>query len=211
MKTCWWSCPLLASSSPSRWAPVLTWPSTTDLLRPRGLQEPAVPQELKEDTEELALNFTMVNNDLGEPQVVELKLGGKDIPVTSANHIAYILLVADYRLNKQIHPHCLAFPQGLPNILSLEWLLVFDQQEIQVLISGAQVPISLEDLKSFTNYYGGYSANHPVFKIFWRVVEGFTDEEKLKLLKFVTPLLGFQELYPAFCIHNGGSPQPAPA
>ncbi|XP_046953356.1 ubiquitin-protein ligase E3C isoform X2 [Lynx rufus] len=162
------------------------------------------------DVEELGLNFTVVNNDLGEAQVVELKFGGKDIPVTSANRIAYIHLVADYRLNRQIRPHCLAFRQGLANVLNLEWLRMFDQQEIQVLISGAQVPISLEDLKSFTNYSGGYSADHPVIKVFWRVVEGFTDEEKRKLLKFVTscsrpPLLGFKELYPAFCIHNGGS------
>ncbi|XP_059567324.1 ubiquitin-protein ligase E3C isoform X4 [Myotis daubentonii] len=162
------------------------------------------------DVEELGLNFTVVNNDLGEAQVVELKCGGKDIPVTSANRIAYIHLVADYRLNRQIRPHCLAFRQGLANVVNLEWLRMFDQQEIQVLISGAQVPISLEDLKSFTNYSGGYSADHPVIRAFWRVVEGFTDEEKRKLLKFVTscsrpPLLGFKELYPAFCIHNGGS------
>lgn len=44
---------------------------------------------------------------------------------------------------------------------------------------------------------GGYSATHPVIQIFWEVVEGFTDEEKRKLLKFVTscsrpPLLGFK-------------------
>ncbi|KAK2494132.1 hypothetical protein MC885_018998 [Smutsia gigantea] len=162
------------------------------------------------DVEELGLNFTVVNNDLGEAQVVELKFGGKDIPVTSANRIAYIHLVADYRLNRQIRPHCLAFRQGLANVVNLEWLRMFDQQEMQVLISGAQVPISLEDLKSFTNYSGGYSADHPVIKAFWRVVGTFTDEEKRKLLKFVTscsrpPLLGFKELYPAFCIHNGGS------
>lgn len=115
--------------------------------------------------------------------MVELKSGGKDIPVTSANRIAYIHLVADYRLNRQIRQHCLAFRQGLANVVNLEWLRMFDQQEIQVcgpprpgtplrrdgslalpavprcssfqvLISGAQVPISLEDLKSFTNYSG---------------------------------------------------------
>uniref|UniRef100_A0A8C5SD16 HECT-type E3 ubiquitin transferase n=1 Tax=Laticauda laticaudata TaxID=8630 RepID=A0A8C5SD16_LATLA len=151
----------------------------------------------EDDVEELGLNFTVVNNDLGEAQVVELKLGGKDIPVTSANRIAYIHLVADYRLNKQIRQHCLAFRQGLANVVNLEWLRMFDQQEIQVLISGAQVPISLEDLKTFTNYSGGYTADHPVIKIFWRVVESFTDDEKCKLLKFVTscsrpPLLGFK-------------------
>uniref|UniRef100_A0A673ARW9 Ubiquitin-protein ligase E3C n=1 Tax=Sphaeramia orbicularis TaxID=375764 RepID=A0A673ARW9_9TELE len=162
------------------------------------------------DVEELGLNFTVVNNDLGEAQVVELKPGGKDIPVTTANRIAYIHLVADYRLNKQIRPHCLAFRQGLANVVNLEWLRMFDQQEIQVLISGAHVPICLDDLKQFTNYSGGYSPTHPVIQIFWEVVEGFTDEEKRKLLKFVTscsrpPLLGFKELYPAFCIHNGGT------
>ncbi|XP_067909501.1 ubiquitin-protein ligase E3C [Heterodontus francisci] len=162
------------------------------------------------DVEELGLNFTVVNNELGEAQVVELKLGGKDIPVTSANRIAYIHLVADYRLNKQIRPHCLAFRQGVANVVNLEWLRMFDQQELQVLISGAQIPIDLEDLKNFTNYSGGYSADHVVIKIFWNVVESFTNDEKRKLLKFVTscsrpPLLGFKELYPAFCIHNGGT------
>ncbi|KAJ8376784.1 hypothetical protein SKAU_G00073640 [Synaphobranchus kaupii] len=164
----------------------------------------------EEDVEDLGLNFTVVNNDLGEAQVVELKPGGKDIPVSTANRIAYIHLVADYRLNKQIRPHCLAFRKGLANVVNLEWLRMFDQQEIQVLISGAHVPICLDDLKKFTNYSGGYSANHPVIKIFWDVVDSFTDEEKRKLLKFVTscsrpPLLGFKELYPAFCIHNGGN------
>ena len=64
--------------------------------------------------------------------MVELKFGGKDIPVTSANRIAYIHLVADYRLNRQIRQHCLAFRQGLANVLDLEWLRMFDQQEIQV-------------------------------------------------------------------------------
>ncbi|TTG32351.1 Ubiquitin-protein ligase E3C [Bagarius yarrelli] len=69
------------------------------------------------DVEDLGLNFTVVNNYLGEAQVIELKPGGKDIPVTTANRIAYIHLVADYRLNKQIRAHCLAFRQGLANEL----------------------------------------------------------------------------------------------
>uniref|UniRef100_A0A2I2YTH3 Ubiquitin-protein ligase E3C n=1 Tax=Gorilla gorilla gorilla TaxID=9595 RepID=A0A2I2YTH3_GORGO len=159
----------------------------------------------EDDVEELGLNFTVVNNDLGEAQVVELKFGGKDIPVTSANRIAYIHLVADYRLNRQIRQHCLAFRQGLANVVSLEWLRMFDQQEIQFLWGSGPIPVACVRFA-----IGGYSADHPVIKVFWRVVEGFTDEEKRKLLKFVTscsrpPLLGFKELYPAFCIHNGGS------
>ncbi|KAJ6659296.1 hypothetical protein lerEdw1_019167 [Lerista edwardsae] len=138
------------------------------------------------DVEELGLNFTVVNNDLGEAQVVELKPGGKDIPVTSANRIAYIHLVADYRLNKQIRQHCLAFRQGVANVVNLEWLRMFDQQEIQVLISGAQVPISLDDLKTFTNYSGNNCA--------------YPDESC-----HINAYYLAWELYPAFCVHNGGS------
>lgn len=74
-------------------------------------------------------------------QVVELKPGGKDIPVTTANRIAYIHLVADYRLNKQIRPHCLAFRQGLANVVNLEWLRMFDQQEMQVLCTAVKTKL----------------------------------------------------------------------
>lgn len=43
-------------------------------------------------------------------QVVELKPGGRDIPVTTSNRISYIHLVADYRLNKQVSPKSLFLP-----------------------------------------------------------------------------------------------------
>lgn len=38
------------------------------------------------------------------------------------------------------------------------YILLF-LQPFQVLISGAQVPINLEDLKTFTNYSGKYMVN----------------------------------------------------
>ena len=36
-------------------------------------------------------------------QVVELKPGGKDICVDNSNKIEYIHLMADYKLNRQVH------------------------------------------------------------------------------------------------------------
>ncbi|GAA6077020.1 ubiquitin-protein ligase E3C-like isoform X1 [Tachysurus ichikawai] len=70
--------------------------------------------------------------------------------------------------------------------------------------------ICLDDLKKFTKYSGGYFPTHPVIKIFWDVVENFSNEEKCRLIMFVTgfsrpPVLGFKEFYPAFCIHDGGN------
>ncbi|CAH3047243.1 unnamed protein product [Porites evermanni] len=161
------------------------------------------------NVEDLSLNFTVVNNDLGESQVVELKPGGRDIPVTNSNRISYIHLVADYRLNKQIHRHCQAFRAGLSDVINLEWLRMFDHKELQVLISGALIPVDLEDLRRNTNYSGGFTGDHPCVHSFWRVVDQFTDTQKRQLLKFVTscsrpPLLGFKDLEPPFCIHSAG-------
>ena len=54
----------------------------------------------------------------------------------------------------QIRSHCAAFREGLADVISLDWLLMFDHNELQVLISGAQIPIDLDDLKQHTNYSG---------------------------------------------------------
>jgi len=39
-------------------------------------------------------------------QVDELKHGGRDIQVNNSNRIEYIHLMADYRLNRQVHSAC---------------------------------------------------------------------------------------------------------
>lgn len=105
--------------------------------------------------------------------------------------------------------HCHAFKQGLANIIDLNWLRMFSPGELQTLISGAQLPIDIEDLKKHTNYSGAYSESHSVIKCFWKVVSEFEDTQRRQLLKFVTscsrpPLLGFKDLYPPFCIHSAG-------
>lgn len=86
---------------------------------------------------------------------------------------------------------------------------MFDPRELQILISGAPTPIDIEDLKRHTNYGSGYHKDHKIIEIFWKVVQQFDESERRKLLKFVTscsrpPLLGFKDLFPAFCIQNAG-------
>lgn len=162
------------------------------------------------DVTDLGLDFTVLNDELGERRVDELKSGGSNIPVTATNRIEYIHLMADYKLNKQIRAQCSAFKQGLANVVPLEWLQMFNNKEFQVLISGAQIPVDVEDLKQHTNYTGGYASDHPTIRLFWKVVENFTDVQRSQLLKFVTscsrpPLLGFKELDPPFCIQHAGS------
>ena len=89
-------------------------------------------------------------------QVVELKPGGADISVTRTNSIEYLHLVAHYKLNLQIEKQFLAFRKGLSEILPLHWLRLFSQNEFQVLISGAEMPINVPDLRKNTAYSGNW-------------------------------------------------------
>ncbi len=59
-------------------------------------------KNLKDNVEDLDLNFTVDINEFGQSRSVELKRGGRDISVTNDNKIEYIHLLADYKLNKQV-------------------------------------------------------------------------------------------------------------
>jgi len=159
--------------------------------------------------EDIHLDFSLLVDEFGVMRKVELKPSGKDIRVDNSNRIEYIHLVADFYLNKRIRPQCKAFYKGLTDVVDLEWLRMFNYHEHQVIISGASHPVDLDDLKAHTNYSGGYDQAHPVIENFWAVAGELDEPRRRALLKFVTscsrpPLLGFKDLYPAFCIHNGG-------
>ncbi|XP_045527740.1 ubiquitin-protein ligase E3C [Pieris brassicae] len=169
-----------------------------------------------EDVPDLGLDFTVVSDELGEQRIEELKPGGANIAVTAENRIEYIHLVADFKLNRQIRAQCNAFKRGLMSVINSEWLRMFSCRELQLLISGAEVPIDLHDLKQHTQYGGGFSETHPTIQHFWKVVERFTDDQRRQLLKFVTscsrpPLLGFKDLQPPFCIQSAGSSDRLPS
>ncbi|KAM7341804.1 ubiquitin-protein ligase E3C [Cochliomyia hominivorax] len=167
------------------------------------------------DVSELNLDFTVASSSFGQTQVIELKPQGQTIPVTNSNRIEYLQLMADYKLNVQIRQHCIAFRKGLSNVLPVEWLYMFSNKELQILISGAEIPIDLEDLKKHCKYGGEYSPEHPSIVAFWSALESFDDLQKRQLLKFVTscsrpPLLGFKDLDPPFFIQNAGDMERLP-
>ncbi|OTF72618.1 ubiquitin-protein ligase E3C-like protein, partial [Euroglyphus maynei] len=161
------------------------------------------------DVSDLGLDFTAVQSDFGTNKIDDLKPNGANITVTNQNRIEYIHLMADYKLNKQIRAQCAAFKKGFYNVVNFDWIKMFDTKELQILISGAQTPIDIDDLMAHTVYTGNYSHNHPVIQNFWEVLREFEENDKRKFLKFVTscsrpPLLGFKDLCPAFCIQNAG-------
>lgn len=162
------------------------------------------------DVQDLGLDFTIVSEEIGQAHVAEMKPGGKNINVTNENRIEYIHLVADFKLNRQIRSQCAAFRQGLSDVIDLDWLRMFSYRELQTLISGADHEINIDDLEQNTKYGNGFTETHETIAIFWTVVKSFSEDQKRKLLKFVTscsrpPLLGFKELDPPFCIQNVGA------
>lgn len=106
--------------------------------------------------DDLGLNFAVDLNEFGQTKLVELKPGGKDIPVTNDNKIEYIHLLADYKLNRQIHAQVLAFKSGIASIINIDMLKMFNFNEIQNLISGCNDNIDVHDWRHNTVYSGSY-------------------------------------------------------
>ncbi|KAF8980210.1 hypothetical protein BGZ46_004517 [Entomortierella lignicola] len=160
------------------------------------------------DVEDLSLDFTVADQELGQSISRNLVPGGNKLQVTRENKIRYIYLMAHYRLNTQIDMQCRAFFHGLSDLIDPKWLWMFNQQELQVMLGGTQTPISLKDLKENV-VYSKFEETDPTIEYFWSVVEEMGEEDRRLLVKFVTscarpPLLGFGELYPKLCIRNAG-------
>ena len=158
------------------------------------------------DASDLCLTFTVNKDDFGGKQEVPLIPNGSSIEVTNANKHRYIGLVAKYHVCDRVREQSQAFVRGLWEVIDRRWLLLFNEPELQVLISGAaDGKIDVADMKSHARYTGGYTIFDKHIGRFWNVVASFTSTEQAELLKFVTscerpPPLGFMTLNPPFTI-----------
>ncbi|KAM4116643.1 hypothetical protein ACB094_02G066300 [Castanea mollissima] len=159
------------------------------------------------DISELELYFVIVNNEYGEQTEDDLLPGGRNLRVTNENVITFIHLVANHRLNFQIRQQSSHFLRGFQQLIQKDWIDMFNEHELQLLISGSLESLDVDDLRLHTNYAGGYHKEHYVIEMFWEVLKSFSLENQKKFLKFVTgcsrgPLLGFKYLEPLFCIQR---------
>nr|XP_018265401.1 ubiquitin-protein ligase E3 C [Kwoniella dejecticola CBS 10117]OBR87559.1 ubiquitin-protein ligase E3 C [Kwoniella dejecticola CBS 10117] len=157
--------------------------------------------------EELALNFAMTEDDFGVKRNIDLIHNGSEVAVTAENRHEYIQLVCKYKLDRQIYAQSRAFFNGLSDLIDPKWLRMFDQQELQQLIGGEETLIDIDDLRAHCHVDGFPNDITP--RLFWKVVKGFSHEERRALLRFVTscsrpPLLGFGYLYPKFGVKFNG-------
>ena len=157
---------------------------------------------------DFALNFTVADDEFGIRTSRELVPGGTDIPVTRENRLSYIYLITRYRLSTQIEDQSRAFLQGLTELINPRWLRLFNTEELRVLVTGADTPIDVEDLRRNT-VYGGYHEKDMAVQYFWEALSSLDQASLKAFLRFVTsspnpPLLGFSELNPKFAIRHAG-------
>lgn len=178
------------------------------------------------DVEDFSLNFTVTDTVIvdytTEPKkskavTKELRPDGANTPVTNQNRLVYISYMARHRLQNQPYLQTTAFLRGLSTMIQPSWLSMFNQSELQTLISGTRTSIDVEDLRRNTMYGGTYvigddGLEHPTIQLLWKVIKEMSDDERRAVLKFVTstpraPLLGFGTLNPRFSIRDAGSDQ----
>lgn len=66
----------------------------------------------------------------------ELIPGGRNIKVTEENKHQYVDLVAEHRLTTAIRPQITAFLEGFNELIPGELISIFNDKELELLISG---------------------------------------------------------------------------
>jgi ubiquitin-protein ligase E3 C len=160
------------------------------------------------NAEDLCLSFAITKSEFGCNEEMALIPGGKNKDVTDLNKHHYIELVAKHYVCDQVKEQSEAFRRGLWDVIDRQWLRIFNEPELQVVISGAtDGSVDVEDIKANTKYVGGYTIFDRNVHNFWKVVSSFNERQRADLLKFVTscerpPPLGFASMNPPFTIQR---------
>ncbi|EQC42867.1 hypothetical protein SDRG_00586 [Saprolegnia diclina VS20] len=159
------------------------------------------------DVADLGLTFSMDQDCFGVAKHVELMPGGATMAVTSDNRLRYVHLMAHFYLNTQIQRQSGAFLRGLQDVIDVKWLHLFNEPELQVLISGTSQALDVADLKQAATFAGGYFGHEKRVQWLWKALESFSPADQARFLRFVTsceraPILGFASLHPPFVVQR---------
>lgn len=122
-----------------------------------------------------------------------------DAHAASSQHaLTNVFRCGRHRMLDTIHTFLNEFLRGFYDVVPMGLLSVFDVQEMELLSCGIE-EIDVEDWKAHTIYQGVLRPHHRVVQWFWECVENFTQEQRSRLLQFVTgtsrvPVGGFSNL-----------------
>ncbi|KAF7260075.1 hypothetical protein EG68_02487 [Paragonimus skrjabini miyazakii] len=161
---------------------------------------------------DLELYFVASYDLLGAVHEDELIEGGKNIKVVEENKMEYINLMVEWRFSRGITKQAEAVHKGIYEVLEPQWLQLFDERELELLLSGMP-EIDVSDWEKNTVYLK-YTRSSKQIVWFWKFVYSLDNERRARLLQFVTgtchlPLGGFSQLvgsngHQLFCIEKTG-------
>ncbi|XP_066283508.1 E3 ubiquitin-protein ligase HUWE1-like [Branchiostoma lanceolatum] len=145
----------------------------------------------------LELTFSTEIQEFGVTEVRDLKQNGRNIVVTEENKHEYVKLVCQLKMTGSIRKQIDAFLEGFYEIIPKRLISIFNEQELELLISGLP-NIDLDDLKANSEYHK-YQSNSLQIQWFWRALRSYDQADRAKFLQFVTgtskvPLQGFSHL-----------------
>ena len=143
-----------------------------------------------DNTAALGLNFTI--------EGAELIRSGTDVSLHDGNKELYVTKVVQYYLFDSVRVEILKIMEGLRSVISGTVLHVFDFKELDLLLSGLP-QIDVDDWRQHTEirFYEQSSHELLVIEWFWEILESFTQDQRGRLLQYVTgssgvPVEGFQ-------------------
>ncbi|EQC37076.1 hypothetical protein SDRG_05303 [Saprolegnia diclina VS20] len=140
--------------------------------------EPAVAEAT---LDALDLNFT---TNLSDGSMVNLTPDGADRRVTWADLPEYMERVLETRLHESDRAID-AIKQGLCTIVPANAVALFSHDELEVRICGrAEIDVTL--LMAHTEYDEDVSADDAFVQRFWRVLDGFSQDDRCAFLRFVS-------------------------
>ncbi|CAO1390080.1 unnamed protein product [Diamesa serratosioi] len=167
----------------------------------------------------LGLTFAVTEELLGRVVEKELKPSGRNLSVTEKNKKEYLERIIKWRLERGVSVQTESLVRGFYEVVDPRLVSVFDARELELVIAGT-AEIDINDWRQNTEYRSGYHDGHQVIIWFWHVIEKFSNEQRLRLLQFVTgtssiPYEGFANLRGStgprrFCIEKWGKPNALP-
>lgn len=145
----------------------------------------------------LELYFSTEIDEFGKVKVIDLIPDGRNIQVTDENKQKYIELLCRHKVTNAIKDQLDAFMSGFQELISPELVSIFDDKELELLISGIPT-IDLSDLRENVEYVN-YTAQSDQIVWLWEFLGGLDQDNIAAFLQFVTgtsrvPLGGFKYL-----------------
>ncbi|XP_066267756.1 E3 ubiquitin-protein ligase TRIP12-like isoform X2 [Branchiostoma lanceolatum] len=151
--------------------------------------------------EDLDLDFTLP----GYPNI-ELKKGGKDIPVTIHNLEEYVKLVIHWTLIEGVSRQFESFREGFESVFPMSHLQYFYPEELDQLFCGNKTePWDVKMLMETCRPDHGYSHDSRSVKHLFEIMSNFHNDEQREFLLFVTgsprlPVGGYRALNPPLTV-----------